>query len=419
MIESSNPLPVDVSIVMPCLNEAETVADCVQDALAALADLRESHGLSGEVIVADNGSTDGSRALASAAGARVLDVSDMGYGAALRGGFNAAEGRYLVMGDSDRSYDFREAVPMIEALMEGADLCMGSRFDGVIKEGAMPWKNRYIGNPVLSGVLRLLFHTPVRDSHCGLRAIRRSAFKRLKLTSDGMEFASEMVLKAALHGINIAQVPCTLAPDGRGRPPHLNPWRDGLRHLFYMFMLCPKWLFFVPGAFLMGFGLVILGALLADPQAKVVQVGGFGIGDHWAIIASAALVLSTQTFIAGFAAILLGYRGGYLPVSERAKRLLSHSTLGSWLIVGSALSITGLLWAGAIAAGWIASGFGALDEIRLLIAACTLLVVGFQISFGGFLSSIVAGNRLKHADVLRAPHPQGISGKPVYAYGAI
>jgi glycosyltransferase involved in cell wall biosynthesis len=403
------------SIVMPCLNEAATVADCVRDAREALAILEDQHRLKGEVIVADNGSTDGSQALAAAAGARVVHVHEKGYGAALRGGFFAAKGQFLVMGDSDRSYDFREAIPMVKALMAGADLCIGSRFDGEIQPGAMPWKNRYIGNPALSGILRLLFRTPVRDSHCGLRAIRRTTYEGLRLSSDGMEFASEMVLKAAIQRVRIDQVPCTLAPDGRGRPPHLNPWRDGLRHLFYMFMLSPTWLFFAPAALLLIFGLTVFGFLLLQPDGAMVPIGRLGsIGDHWAIIASAAVVLAIQTTIAGFATMLLGYRSGYLPISDRARRILSQSSLGTWLMAGGTLLLAGIVWTGAIAGGWIGSGFGALSQIRDLIAACTLVIAGFQVSLSGFLMSIVAGNRLSHADVLTAASP----ARPAVAWSA-
>lgn len=404
---------VDVSIVMPCLDEAATVASCVERACETLAVLRERHGLTGEVIVADNGSTDGSQVLAEAAGARVVAIGEKGYGAALQGGFSEARGRYFVMGDSDLSYDFLDAVSMIEALMEGAELCMGSRFDGEIRPGAMPWKNRYIGNPALSAILRVLFRTSVRDSHCGLRAIRRDTYLRLGLSSSGMEFASEMVLKAALQKVRIDQRPCTLSPDGRGRPPHLNPWRDGLRHLFYMVMLSPTWLFIAPAALLMMFGIAVFAVLLLNPGATMVQIGRLGsVGDHWAIVAGASVVLATQTLIAGFAAMLLGYRSGYLPVSDRARAVLSVSTLGSWLLLGGALFLAGLVWAGAIAAGWVASGYGALDQMRTLIAACTLVVAGCQISFGGFLASIIAGNRLNHLDVAAGEPSKPGGGAP-------
>lgn len=385
---------------MPCLNEAETISDCVRDAQEALETLRTAYDLTGEVIVADNGSTDGSQDMARALGARVVDVTEAGYGAALRGGFAASHGQFLVMGDSDRSYDFREAVPMIEALMAGSELCMGSRFDGEIKPGAMPWKNRYIGNPALSAILRVLFRSNVRDSHCGLRAIRRSTFERLKLTSVGMEFASEMVLKATLQRVKIAQSPCTLSPDGRSRAPHLKPWRDGFRHLFYMFMLSPSWLFIAPSSLLMAFGLTLFAFLLANPSGEMVQIGRFGIGDHWAIAASAAIVVAMQMLIAGFATLVVGYRDGYLPVSARAKWVLSRSTVGTWVPVGLALIGAGLLWAAVIAGGWIVSGYGELNQIRGLIGSATVLICGCQVVFGGFLVSIVAGNRLRHGEVL-------------------
>ena len=237
---------VGVSFVLPCLNEAQSLEHCIGVIREALAELDHRLGLTGEIVVADNGSTDGSQALAERLGARVVPVAERGYGAALRGGFEAARGRYLVMGDSDGSYDFREATAMVEALMSGADLCMGSRFKGGIKPGAMPWKNRYIGNPILTGILNLLFGAGISDAHCGLRALTKPCFERLELTGSGMEFASEMVIKAALKGERIVERPATLSPDLRDRAPHLRPWRDGWRHLRYLFMLSPFWLFAAP-----------------------------------------------------------------------------------------------------------------------------------------------------------------------------
>ena len=211
-----------------------------------MAIIQARFGLSGEIVVADNGSTDGSQAIAAAHGARVVAVVDRGYGAALIGGGHAANGKYVVFGDADGSYDFRECVPMVEALIGGADLCMGSRFKGGIAPGAMPWKNRYIGNPVLTGILNLMYRAGISDAHCGLRAVTKDAFGRLRLTGSGMEFASEMVIKAALQRLNIAEVPATLSPDLRDREPHLRPWRDGWRHLRYLLMLSPTWIFTVP-----------------------------------------------------------------------------------------------------------------------------------------------------------------------------
>jgi glycosyltransferase involved in cell wall biosynthesis len=391
---------VDVSFVMPCLNEAATIKSCVDVAQEAILRLNNKLGLTGEIIVADNGSTDGSQELAKAAGALVVDINERGYGAALRGGFAAARGRYFVMGDADMSYDFREAVPMIEKLEAGSDLCMGSRFLGEIKPGAMPWKNRYIGNPVLSAILRLLFKTKISDSHCGLRAISREALEGLKLSSSGMEFASEMVLKSSLKKLKMSEVPVTLSPDGRGRPPHLSPWRDGFRHLFYMFMLSPTWLFLAPSAFLFVFGISILALLLANPDGQMVRIGNFGIGDHWSVVGSSSVIIATQTIIGGAAAMIVGIREGYMVPTPFQRRFLARSTLSNWLGIGLLVFGIGVLWTVLIAAGWLQSGFGELDQIRSLIAAFTTMVVGVQLSFGGFLLSVVAGNKMKHRAVL-------------------
>lgn len=387
---------VSVSIVMPCLNEAATVGRCIDMAKEAIAQLKDQYGLSGEIIIADNGSTDGSQRIAYEAGATVINVSERGYGAALKAGFRAANGRYLVMGDSDCSYNFVEAVPMIKKLMDGADMCMGSRFKGEIKPGAMPWKNRYIGNPALSMLLRMLFKTEISDSHCGIRAIRAEKLKELRLSSDGMEFASEMVLKSVLLKFNIAEIPVTLSPDGRGRPPHLNPLRDGLRHLFYMLMLSPMWLFLVPSAVLAVVGLCIFALLISNPDSEMVRIGNFGIGDHWAIVASSVLIIATQTIILGMASLVLSYREGYRLISAKARKMLAQSTLGKWLAVGAGGILAGFSWVGFIALGWINSDFGALNEIRGLIAGFSLVVIGIQICFGGFLLSVAAGNRLRH-----------------------
>ncbi|MGI9394504.1 MAG: glycosyltransferase family 2 protein [Boseongicola sp.] len=385
---------------MPCLNESATIKSCVGVAQEAILRLDDELGLTGEIIVADNGSTDGSQELARSAGARIVDISERGYGAAIRGGFAAATGRYLVMGDSDMSYDFREAVPMIEKLDSGSDLCMGSRFLGEIKPGAMPWKNKYIGNPVLSAILRLLYRTKINDSHCGLRAIRREAYDGLKLSSSGMEFASEMVLKSSLKGLRLSEVPVTLSPDERGRPPHLSPWRDGFRHLFYMFMLSPTWLFLAPSAFLFVFGVVLFTLLLANPEGQMVRIGSFGIGDHWTIVASSSLIIATQSIIGGIAAMIVGIREGYMVPTPLQRALLARSTLSNWLTVGLLILCIGLLWVALIGAGWLRSGFGALDQMRPLIAGFTAIVIGNQLSFGGFLLSVVAGNKMKHRAVL-------------------
>ncbi|WP_212525338.1 glycosyltransferase family 2 protein [Actibacterium sp. MT2.3-13A] len=388
---------MDVSFVLPCLNEAKTIAWCVSRAHEALDALREGHALTGEVIVADNGSTDGSQDLARAAGARVIDVAARGYGAALRGGFEVARGRNLVMGDSDRSYDFLEAVSMVLELQAGADLCMGSRFRGEIKPRAMPWKNRHIGNPILSGILRMLFRTTVSDAHCGLRAITADAYERLNLSSTGMEFASEMVLKSVLKGYRVAEVPVTLWPDGRGRPPHLNPWRDGLRHLIYMLLLSPSWLFLLPAALMFSFGLVVLAILLMAGDAEMARLGSLGIGDHWAVAASTAMIMAVQTTAIGLFALVYNWREGLRSPGRIAAAFLRWSRLQYWLLGGALLVAAGLVWAGSIALDWINSDFGALDEMRGLIAAATLIVIGSQIFFSGLLISIFSGYRARHA----------------------
>ncbi len=392
--------PISVAFVLPCLNEAKTIEWCVRRAGEALDLVEQQYGLKGEVIVADNGSTDGSQALAEAAGARVVAVPEKGYGAALMGGFRDGRAQYLVMGDSDCSYDFIEALPMIGKLLDGADLCMGNRFQGGIKPGAMPWKNRYIGNPALSGILRLLYRTRIGDSHCGLRALTRNAFERMNLSSTGMEFASEMVLKSALMKMNVAEVPVTLSPDKRGRPPHLNPWRDGLRHLIYMFLLSPGWLFMLPATVMFIAGAVLLGLLVGTAGSEPLRIGGFRFGDHWAIVASGALIISAQTALMGLFALVYGYREGYRAPGCLATTFLRGSRLQYWLLVGMVLMGIGFGFAIRITLGWAESGFGNLEALRSLIACSTVIVIGAQVFFSGFLLSIVAGNRSRLSAVL-------------------
>lgn len=389
--------PISVAIVLPCLNEALTIEWCVRRSLEALDLVKAQFGLTGEVIVADNGSTDGSQALAEAAGARVVPVSERGYGAALLGGFRATKAEYLIMGDSDCSYDFVEALPMVGKLLGGAELCMGSRFKGEIKPGAMPWKNRYIGNPVLSGILRFLFRTNISDAHCGIRALTRGAFEQMKLSSTGMEFASEMVLKSVLLELKTDEVPVTLSPDGRDRPPHLNPWRDGLRHLIYMFLLSPTWLFLAPAALMFIFGFLVLGALVMEGGQQMVWLGGLRLGDHWAIVAGGALVLSVQIGLMGVYAMLYSYREGFRKPTPIATKVLNYSKLQNWLGAGLLAMMLGFGWSFAITAGWVASDFGSLHAIRGLVAALSTFVIGAQIFFSGFMVSIISGNRANHS----------------------
>jgi glycosyltransferase involved in cell wall biosynthesis len=388
---------LDVSIVMPCLNEALSLKVCIGWALEALAQLRAKHGLTGEVIIADNGSTDGSQAIAAKAGARVVPVSARGYGAALMGGFEAAQGRYLVMGDADGSYNFRECVPMIEQLIAGADLCMGSRFRGGIAKGAMPWKNRYIGNPILTGILNLLFGTRVDDAHCGLRAVTKATYERLRLSGPGMEFASEMVIKAALLGVRIVQTPATLSPDLRDRPPHLRPWRDGWRHLRYLFMLSPLWLYSIPALILGAIGVFIL---VSAGWALATRPGvAFVFGNYWVILASALVSMSQISFYLGLATQIYGIREGYRRAHGLIVRMAPWVRLESMLIGGMAAILLGLIVLVGVSLSWGVHGFGAFPNVLPPVIGALLLTLGVQNIMSGFLMAILGGNQARFLEV--------------------
>src|SRR5262245_60509637 len=296
---------LEVSVVMPCLNEARTVGTCVAKARASL----ETLGVRGEVIVADNGSKDGSQVIAEAHGARVVPVARKGYGAALQGGIAAAKGRFIIMGDADDSYDFTNLEPFITRLRQGDDLVMGNRFRGGIAPGAMPWHHKYIGNPVLTGILNLFFHTPISDAHCGLRGFRKDAYQRLALTTPGMEFASEMVVKATLHGQKISEVPTTLKPDGRDRPPHLRSFRDGWRHLRFLLLMCPLWLFLIPATLLIGAGVGLMAWLTPGPQ----QLGGVTFDIHSMLLGTLAILMGYQILWMWLFAKIHGWTSGILP----------------------------------------------------------------------------------------------------------
>ncbi|HRK18771.1 MAG TPA: glycosyltransferase family 2 protein [Hyphomicrobiaceae bacterium] len=389
---------IDVSIVMPCLNEILSLEHCINNALEALAAMQSELGLIGEIVIADNGSTDGSQALAARLGARVVPVSRRGYGAALIGGCTAANGRYIVMGDCDGSYDFRESVGMVATLVDGAELCMGSRFKGGIKPGAMPWKNRYIGNPVLTGVLNILFRTGISDAHCGLRAFTRDCFDKLGLTGSGMEFASEMVIKASLLGCRIAERPATLSPDLRDRPPHLRPWRDGWRHLRYLFMLSPTWLFAIPAALMALFAVAIFGKALSVAMSGA--TGLSTIGNYWTIAAGAMLSVAHITAILAVASHLYGVREGYRKASRGTAFLARWVTLESMLIGGLALLALGGLTLGLVVGYWSVNRYAAISNVLPAVFGTSLLAIGMQNALGGFLLAIVAGNE---AEFLKAP----------------
>jgi hypothetical protein len=383
---------IDVSIVLPCLDEARTLPACIANAREALGTLRAELGLAGEIVVADNGSEDDSRQIAARLGARVVLIHHRGYGSALLAGCQAAEGRFIVIGDADGSYDFREAVAMVHRLGDGYELCMGSRLRGHVMPGAMPWKNRYIGNPVLSAMLNLLFRSGVSDAHCGLRAFTAAALQRLRLTSTGMEFASEMVVKAALLDLRRTEVPVTLHPDGRDRPPHLRPWRDGWRHLRYLLMLSPNWLFFFPALALGVVGTALSALLLSHRDGEMAAVGPLVFGDHWMIVGSAMLNASMQLAVFGLATTLYGIREGYRTATPMVVRLFAWFRLERVLIVGAILILLGLCFMFRVLQAWTSAGFGALDQIRQMIGGTTFVLMGLQMFFGGFFLSILNGN---------------------------
>ena len=404
---------IDVSIVMPCLDEVRALPTAIASARAALETLA-AKGLAGEIVIADNGSTDGSQALAESLGARVVPVAERGYGAALAGGFQAARGRYLVMGDADGSYDFRDSVAMVEALQGGADLCMGSRFRGGIAPGAMPWKNRYIGNPVLTGILNLLFRTGVDDAHCGLRALTKGCVKRLALRGSGMEFASEMVIKAALKGERIAEVPATLSRDVRGRPPHLRPWRDGWRHLRYLLMLSPLWLFAVPATLLAGLGIAILSAVLGSSLAGF--DGRFFFGNYWSILAGAMVGLGHSCGILAAATHLYGIREGYRRIGVLTDRWAHWVSLETMLLSGMAAIVAGIGLLSAVVWYWSEHDYVPITTVLPAVAGTTLLVVGMQNALGGFLLAVIGGNE---ADFLRIRRPHLVRSTRVDSVNAM
>lgn len=374
----------ELSIVMPCLNEIETLEVCIKKAQKGL----EKSQVKGEIIIADNGSTDGSQALALSLGAKVVHVKKKGYGSALLGGIEAAQGKYVLMGDSDDSYDFSEISAFVAKLREGEELVMGNRFKGGIREKAMPFLNRYLGNPVLSFVGRLFFSSPVGDFHCGMRAFSKAAFQSWNLQTSGMEFATEMVVKATLLKSKITEVPIFLYPDGRNRPPHLRRWRDGWRHLRFMCLYAPAWLFLYPGLFLMAFGLFFFLILLKQPL-------DIGV----AVLDITTLLYSALIFLAGFQAILFYFKTriyagqqGFLPYSPTFFRLFDYFTLERGLIVGGILCLTGIGASFFSLNFWASHNFGQLEAssiIRIGIMAFLSLLMGIQVIFSSLFFSIL------------------------------
>jgi Glycosyl transferase family 2 len=383
---------LDLTILMPCLNEAETIAFSVRQAAEAL---RQS-GISGEVLVADNGSTDGSQAIAIAEGARVVDVPVKGYGAALIGGIESARGKYILMADADASYHFEHLPRFLPKLEEGYDLVMGNRFAGEIEPGAMPPLHRYLGNPVLSALGRIFFSIPVRDFHCGLRAFRREAILGLGLRTTGMEFASEMVVKSSLAGLRIAEVPTTLSPDGRTRPPHLRSWRDGWRHLRFLLLYSPRWLFFYPGIAALVVGLMFSAVLLPGPLA--VRLGALAFRfDVDTLTYSLGLVLvGTHVTVFAILAKVFATQEGFLPPNPRLERLLKSLTLEVGLLFGGFLQVLGVAILVYALYLWHATGFGNMSPTRMLrltLPSATAFMLGVEVIFGSFFLSLLGLNR--------------------------
>ena len=382
---SASPRSLELTILMPCLNEAETLEACLRKA----SDFLARSGIDGEVVVADNGSTDGLQALARRLGARVVDVPERGYGAALYTGALAARGRYVVMGDSDDSYDFSSLEAFVERLRAGDDLVMGNRFRGGILPGAMPWKNRYLGNPVLSGIGRLLFRSNIGDFHCGLRGFSKDAFLRMDLRTTGMEFASEMVIKATLLQMRIGEVPTKLHKDGRSRPPHLRPWRDGWRHLRFLFLYSPRWLFLYPGLLLIALGVVTQILLFPGP----LFVGKVGFDVHTMLYGALAVVLGLQAmFFAAFSSIF-AVTEGLAPQDLDVDRLFRRLTLETGLLVGGLLCGAGLIGSAHALLDWERAGFGQLDTremLRSVIPAILALAAGTQVILGSLFLSMLS-----------------------------
>jgi glycosyltransferase involved in cell wall biosynthesis len=392
----------DVTILMPCLNERVTLPTCIDTAEEAVRMLAE-RGYTAEILISDNGSEDGSQAYAASRGCRVTHCPTRGYGAALIHGIEAARSTFIVMGDSDASYDFREGVPMVEALAAGHDICMGNRFTGRIQPGAMPPLNRYLGNPLLSGILNLFYRSGVGDAHSGLRAFRREAALDLGLTTPGMEFASELVVKAALKGLRMTERPITLHRDGRDRKPHLRPWRDGWRHLRFLLALSPMWLFVIPSLALLTGASLITAALLTTKPGDVFHVGGFWIGDHWLILAAGMTSVAIAGLTLGTISRVWASKRGFRDRSRRLDRWVAAIRTDTTVLAGAVMAGLGLLLLAAVLFDFLKGGFGEGGRIRETVIGTTLIAGGIQVIFASFVVSLID-------DELPARSPQGTSG---------
>ena len=377
---------VDVSVVIPCLNEARSLAFCVDKARKAF----ETAGISGEVVVADNGSTDGSIAIAEEHGARVIRVAERGYGAALRAGIAGARGPYIIMGDADDSYDFTDVPRFVEKLREGNDIVMGNRFSGEIKPGAMPLLHKYFGNPGLTALLNTLFHADIGDGYCGMRGFTRALYDRLDLRSSGMEFALEMIIKSAQIGARIAEIPIVLWPDKRGRAPHLRSFRDGWRSLRFMLLYAPNWLFLLPGATLVLAGLFLVFWLLPGPRYISPNVG---LDLHTMIFGVIFTLLGAQILSIGAFAKVFSYAERFDRRSVSLRRVLKRVTLETGLLLGGGMFLMGFVGCAWVTWKWAASGFGELHEIRQVLFWSMWLFLGLQMIFAAFFLSMLGISR--------------------------
>lgn len=376
--------PIELSIVMPCLNEARTLGTCIRKAQGFMA----RNGIVGEVVIGDNGSTDGSKTIAFGLGARVVEVATRGYGAALMAAIRAARGTFVIMADSDDSYDFERLEDFVAELRAGHDLVMGNRFRGGIAPGAMPPLHRFLGNPVLTGIGRLFFRSPCRDFHCGLRGFRRTAILDLDLRTSGMEFASEMVVKATLKGLQVTEVPTTLSKDGRDRAPHLRSFRDGWRHLRFLLLFCPRWLFLVPGAGILLLSVGLMAALLPGP----LHLGALELDVHSLVVANAGAVFGAQLILFFLLAKQFAADEGIIPSGRRFERVRRAITLEGALVAGGVLLALGVGGVAAAAVQWGMAGFGELDyqqTMRFVVPATGAMTLGLEVLFLGFLSSLL------------------------------
>jgi len=373
-----------LSILMPCLNEAETLETCIHKA----GDFLQKSGMRGEIIIADNGSTDGSIELATKANVRVVHVTDKGYGSALLGGIQAARGEFIIMGDADDSYNFSALGPFVEALESGYDLVMGNRFKGGIRPGAMPFLHRYLGNPVLSWLARLFFKSDIGDFHCGLRGFRRNAILALNLQTTGMEFASEMIVKATLHGLKIKEVPTILYPDGRTRPPHLRTWSDGWRHLRFLLLYSPRWLFFYPGLALTALGTLISALLLPGPRA----IGSVTLDINTLMYASLLTIVGVQAVLFSLFTYVFGVNADLLPRDALTEKFIERIGLEKGILLGIGMILLGFASSLGALVYWRQNLFGPIDptlSMRLVIPGAVLFAIGFQILFASFFLSIL------------------------------